>query len=177
MTRTAERQNMVCVGVITTVHGVRGNVKVKSFTRKASDFATFGTLYDASGRRSFNVKIVGESKGVFLVAVDGLTDRTAAEALRGTELYVPREKLPETDADEFYYVDLIGMTAKTPDGEILGEIKGVHNFGAGDMLEIDGIDDFVSFSKQNVPDIDLKSRVATVRLPECVEVKPEKPEP
>jgi len=91
MTNSAERQNMVCVGVITTVHGVRGNVKVKSFTRKASDFATFGTLYDATGKRSFNVKIVGESKGIFLVAIDGLTDRTAAESLRGTELYVPRK--------------------------------------------------------------------------------------
>ena len=106
-----------------------------------------------------------------------MTDRTAAEALRGTELYVPREKLPETDADEFYYVDLIGMTAKTPDGKILGKIAGVHNFGAGDMLEIDGIDDFVSFSEKNVPAVDLKARVATICLPECVEVKPEKPEP
>lgn len=104
--------NLVCVGVITTVHGVRGNVKVKSFTRNAADFAGFGTLCDASGRRSFDVKIVGESKGIFLVQIDGITDRTAAEALRGTELYVARDKLPETAENEFYYADLIGMTAK-----------------------------------------------------------------
>ena len=82
MTISDEQNTLVCVGVITTVHGVRGNVKVKSFTRKASDFATFGTLSDRSGKRHFNVKIIGESKGVFLVQIDGVTDRTAAESLR-----------------------------------------------------------------------------------------------
>lgn len=112
MTVCAERNNLICVGVITTVHGVRGNVKVKSFTRNAADFAGFGPLCDASGRRSFNVEIVGESKGVFLARIDGVTDRTAAEALRGTELYVSRDKLPETAENEFYYADLIGLTAK-----------------------------------------------------------------
>lgn len=168
--------NLVCVGVITTVHGVRGNVKVKSFTRNAADFAGFGTLCDASGRRSFDVKIVGESKGIFLVQIDGITDRTAAEALRGTELYIARDKLPETAENEFYYADLIGMTAKTPDGKVLGQIKAVYNFGAGDMLEINGVEDFVSFSQKNVPDVDLKNKTITVCMPQSVEAKPEKPE-
>lgn len=176
MTVCAERNNLICVGVITTVHGVRGNVKVKSFTRNAADFAGFGPLCDASGRRSFNVEIVGESKGVFLARIDGVTDRTAAEALRGTELYVSRDKLPETAENEFYYADLIGLTAKTSDGKILGRIKAVYNFGAGDMLEIDGVEDFVSFSQKNVPDVDLKNKTVTVCMPQSVEAKPEKPE-
>ena len=172
-----KRNDLICVGVITTVHGVRGNVKVKSFTRQGADFASFGTLCDASAKRFFNVKIVGESKGIYLVQIDGVTDRTTAEALRGTELFVARDKLPETEQNEFYYADLIGMTAKTPDGKILGIVKAVYNFGAGDMLEIDGVEDFVSFSERNVPDVDLDARVLTVLLPESVEVKPEKPEP
>ena len=173
MTVSGERNNLVCVGVITTVHGVRGNVKVKSFTQKAADFAGFGALCDAAGKRSFNVKIIGESKGIFLVQIDGITDRTAAEALRGTELYVSRDKLPETAENEFYYTDLVGMTAKSPDGKFLGQVKAVYNFGAGDMLEINGVDDFVSFCDQNIPDVDLKNRVITVCLPLSVEAKPE----
>ncbi len=176
MTVSDEQNTLVCVGVITTVHGVRGNVKVKSFTRKASDFATFGTLSDRSGKRHFNVKIIGESKGVFLVQIDGVTDRTAAESLRGTELYVSRSKLPETAKDEFYYTDLIGMTAKAPDGKVLGTVKAVYNFGAGDMLEIDKVQDFVSFTQDNIPEVDLNNRVMTVCLPNSVEAKPEKPE-
>ncbi|MBR1778763.1 MAG: 16S rRNA processing protein RimM [Alphaproteobacteria bacterium] len=173
MTVSGECENLVCVGVITTAHGVRGLVKVKSFTQNAADFAAFGALSDASAKRSFNVQIVGSNKDLFLVQIDGVTDRNAAEALRGTELFVARSQLPETAQDEFYYADLIGMTARTPDGKVLGTVKAMYNFGAGDMLEINGVEDFISFSKQNIPDVDLKNRVITVCLPESVEAKPE----
>ncbi len=178
MTASGERENLVCVGAITTAHGVRGCVKVKSFTRNAADFAAFGPLCDASAKRSFKVNIVGKNKDLFLVQIDGVTDRNAAEALRGTELFVSRSELPETAEDEFYYADLVGMTSKSPEGRVLGKVAAVYNFGAGDMLEIEGVEDFISFCKRNVPEVDLKSREMIVRLPESVEAKPEKqPEP
>ena len=173
MTASGERKNLVCVGVITTAHGVRGNVKVKSFTRNATDFAAFGPLCDASEKRSFKVKIVGKNKDLFLVQIDGVTDRNAAEALRGTELFVRRSELPETEQNEFYYVDLIGMTVKSPQGSVLGTVKAVYNFGAGDMLEIEGVEDFISFCRQNVPEIDVENREMVVCVPESVEAKPE----
>ena len=173
MTVSGERENLVRVGVITTAHGVRGLVKVKSFTRNAVDFATFGSLCDASAKRSFKVAIVGKNKDLFLVQIDGVTDRNAAEALRGTELFVPRSKLPETVENEFYYADLVGMTAKSPEGSVLGKVAAVYNFGAGDMLEIEGVEDFISFCQQNVPEVDLKNREMIVRLPQSVEARPE----
>ena len=174
MTGSGERENRICVGVITTAHGVRGWVKVKSFTRNAADFAAFGELSDASAKRSFKVEIVGKNKDLFLVRIDGVTDRNAAEALRGTELFVSRSQLPETAQNEFYYADLIGMTAKSPEGRVLGKVAAVYNFGAGDMLEIEGVEDYISFSQQNVPEVDVKARVMTVCMPESVEAKPEK---
>lgn len=164
----------VCVGVITTVHGVRGNVKVKSFTQNAADFASFGTLSDASGKRSFKMKIVGELKDQFLAAVDGIKDRTQAETLRGVELFVDRSLLPQAEENEFYYADLIGLDAKTAEGEILGKVKAVFNFGAGDMLEIENVADFIPFSNQCVPDVDLKAGFLTVILPETVSAEPPK---
>ena len=173
MTVLGERENLVCVGVITTAHGVRGLVKVKSFTRNAADFAAFGELSDASAKRSFKVQIVGKNKDLFLVQIDSVTDRNAAEALRGTELFVSRSKLPETEQDEFYYADLVGMTAKSPEGNVLGKVAAVYNFGAGDMLEIEGVEDFISFCQKNVPEVDVKNREMTVCLPESVEAKPE----
>ncbi|MBO4520333.1 MAG: 16S rRNA processing protein RimM [Alphaproteobacteria bacterium] len=173
MTGTGERENLICVGAITTAHGVRGLVKVKSFTRNAADFAAFGELSDASAKRSFKVEIVGKNKDLFLVKIDGVTDRNAAEALRGTELFVSRSRLPETAGNEFYYADLVGMTAKSPDGSVLGKVAAVYNFGAGDMIEIEGVEDFISFCQKNVPEVDVKNREMTVCLPESVEAKPE----
>ena len=174
MTASGERENLVCVGVITTAHGVRGLVKVKSFTRDAADFASFGSLCDASAKRSFKVRIVGRNKDLFLVQIDGVTDRNAAEALRGMELFVSRSQLPESVEDEFYYADLVGMTAKSPEGSVLGKVAAVYNFGAGDMIEIEGVEDFISFCQQNVPEVDVKNREMIVRLPQSVEARPEK---
>ena len=173
MTKTAEN-GKVCVAMITTAHGVRGLVKVKSYTKQARDFASYGALSDESGRQSFNAEIVGQTGDLFLVRLDGISDRTAAEALRGVKLFVSRDSLPETADNEFYYADLIGMTAKTADGEILGKVKGVYNFGAGDMLEIGSLADFLPFTDSVVPEVDVEHKTLTVVLPEFVEVKPEK---
>ena len=171
MTRVEGVEN-VCVGEVTSAHGVRGHVKVKSFTANAEDFAAYGDLKDSSGNRSFHVEITGRIKDQFLVKIKGVDDRNAAEALRGTELFISRSQLPETAAGEFYYADLIGMTAKSPDGTVLGIVKAVYNFGAGDMLEIrksDSDTEFVGFTDRTVPFVDLKSRTMTVIVPVSVE--------
>lgn len=174
---TAADQNAkVCVGMITTVHGVRGNVKVKSFTQNAEDFVSFGELQDALGKRSFKMKIVGESKDQFLVSIDGIKDRTEAEALRGTKLFIDRDLLPETEENEFYYTDLIGLDVKTSEGNVLGKVKAVFNFGAGDMLEIENMMDFIPFSNACVPEVNMKEGFLIIKLPETVSVEqPQKP--
>lgn len=171
----AERDEKICVGVITSAHGVRGHVKVRSFTAYAPDFAAYGDLKDASGTHSYAVKIVGELKDQFLVGINGVNDRNAAEQLRGVKLYIERSRLPETAEDEFYYADLIGMAVETPQGETIGSVAAVYNFGAGDVLEVkrpDSSTEFVSFTRQTVPAVDVESRVLTVCMPETVEAKP-----
>lgn len=167
------RNPKVCVAEITAAHGVRGQVKVRSFTKNAADFASYGALTDAAGSKSFTVKVLGISGDRFLVAVDGVADRNAADALRGQKLFVDRKVLPETDDNEFYYADLVGLTAKAVDGKVLGVVKGIYNFGAGDMIEIGNMADFLPFTKEIFPETDIKNGVITVRLPDFVEVKPE----
>ncbi|HEY8350949.1 MAG TPA: ribosome maturation factor RimM, partial [Sphingomonadales bacterium] len=106
----------VCVGLITGAHGVRGLVKVKPFTDDPAAVAAYGPLTDQSGRRRFALELLSFGKGQWLARVDGVSDRTAAEALRGTRLYVDRQALPEPDEDEFYHADLIGLRAELTDG-------------------------------------------------------------
>lgn len=166
-----ETRNLVCVAEITAAHGVRGQVKIRSFTQKAEDFASFGALSDAAGRKAFTVKIAGKVKDFFLASIDGVTDRTTADSLRGTKLFVDRSLFPETDEDEFYITDLVGLTARTGDGEILGRIKGVYNFGAGDMIEIENMAEYLPFSKTVFPEVDVRGGFATVVLPVYVEAK------
>ena len=124
----------VCVGVVAGAHGVRGLVRVKSFTDDPADIAAYGPLSDKPGRRRFTLEIVGSAKGVLLARIGGVGDRDAAEALRGLEFYVDREALPQTDEDEFYHADLIGLPVFLENGEPYGTVRALHEFGAGDMI-------------------------------------------
>lgn len=127
----------VCLGVIVGVHGVRGVMRFKSFTERPEDIAAYGPLADESGARSWRLTVTGQAKGVVLGRLDGVADRTAAEALKGTALYVPRAALPPVDDDEaFYHADLIGLTVRRADDAVFGVVTAVHDFGAGDMLEV-----------------------------------------
>lgn len=147
----------VCVGAIAGVHGVRGAVRIKSFTDRPSDIASYGPVEDESGQRRFGVKITGEVKGLVIATLNGVTDRDAAEALKGTRLYVSRARLPATTEDEFLYIDLVGLTAEDVDGKGLGTVTGVYDFGAGEVLEIagDGGGLMVPFTKAAVPVVDI----------------------
>jgi len=148
----------VTLGVIVGVHGVRGLVRVKSFTEDPDDITAYGPLKDAAGK-SYELQVTGRAKGMLLVRIAGINDRNAAETLKGIELQVERDRLPEADEDEFYHADLIGLQADMVAGECLGQVVAVQNFGAGDLLEIrlEGSRKtvLVPFNGEVIPEIDL----------------------
>ncbi|CAA7623178.1 ribosome maturation factor RimM [Magnetospirillum sp. SS-4] len=158
----------VCVGVVVGVHGVRGAVKVKSFTEVPTDIGYYSPVEDETGSRKIRLKVTGEAKGVVIAALDGIGDRDAAEALRGTKLWVSRERLPRTGEDEFLYSDLIGMAVEGTDGRRLGTVAMVHDFGAGDVLDIALAERgnlMVPFTKAAVPEVDVPGRRLVVVPP------------
>jgi len=153
-------EKRVCVGVVAGAHGVRGAVKIKSFTAEPKDVAGYGLLEDESGQERFSLRLVGEAKGVLIGWLSGVADRDRAEALRGLRLYLSRAALPPTDEDEFYHADLIGLDAVLADGTPLGQVKAVHDFGAGDTLEIERPERppaMVPFTRAVVPIVDLEA--------------------
>ena len=127
----------VLVGVLGAAQGVRGEVRVKSYTAVASAIADYGPLWSEDGRRSFTLTALRPLKDDMLVArIAGLTDRDGAAALTGTKLYINRASLPPPDEDEFYQIDLVGLLAEDEAGQPLGRVAAVQNFGAGDLLAI-----------------------------------------
>lgn len=159
----------LCVGVIVGAHGIRGDLRVKCFTGIPEDIASYGPLTDAGGTRNFRLRILGGGRGVLRVHVDGIETRTAAEELAGIELYVMRDRLPAPEADEFYHADLVGLRAERKDGSHYGLIRAVHDFGAGDMIEIalaEGGVVVLPFTEAIVPEIDLDTGRAVVVPPE-----------
>jgi 16S rRNA processing protein RimM len=126
----------ICVGIVTGPQGVRGAVRIKSFTEVAEDIAGYGPVEDESGARRFELNIIGNAKGVLIAQISGIKDRDQAEGLRGLRLYLPRSALPETEAEEYYHVDLIGLEAVLGDGTPVGRVRAIYDFGAGDTLEL-----------------------------------------
>ncbi len=170
---TAERQKKwVCVAAVVAAHGIRGAFRLKSFTEQPEDVAAYGPVFDQKGHRLFALDIIGPAKGGVIVKAEGITDRNAAEALRGTELFVPRSALPDPDDDEFYYSDLEGLTAFHVDGARIGVVARVVNHGAGDLIEI--TDDhgklhLIPFDTASVPVIDVENcRIEITPRPELV---------
>lgn len=162
----------ILLATIGAAHGVRGEVRVKSFTADPTALGDFGPLAAKDGRR-FEIEHLRPAKNVVVVKFRGVDDRGAAEALNGVSLYVPREELPAAAADEFYHADLIGLDVFTPDGEPLGAVVAVHDFGAGDLLDIApsgaegarGASFLVPFTKEAVPQVDIAGGRITVIQP------------
>jgi 16S rRNA processing protein RimM len=147
----------VCVARIGAPSGVRGEVRLWSFTADPAAVARYGPLSTADGR-VIEIAALKPAKDCFLARLKGVTDRTAAEALRNIELYVGRDKLAPAGEDEYYHADLIGLAAVDTAGAALGTVIAVQNFGAGDILEIApprGDTLLVPFSKAAVPEIDV----------------------
>jgi 16S rRNA processing protein RimM len=158
----------ICVGQFAGAHGVRGLVRLKSFTADPADVTRYGPVETEDGARRFALEVVGQAKGSLIVRVADVADRDAAAALAGTRLYVARARLPAPDADEFYHADLIGLRVAAPDGAPLGTIRTVDDFGAGVVLELalaDGRAVMVPFTRAVVPEIDLAHGRAVVVVP------------
>lgn len=166
--------NRLCLGAIAGAHGVRGEVRIKTFTASPEAIGTYGALQDEAGTREFEITRCRASKGGVVAALKGVSDRNAAEALKSTRLYVNRAQLPDLSGeDEFYHADLIGLAAQLADGTDFGMVIAIHNFGAGDMLEIRLPDEketvYLPFTRETVPQVDMEERVLTVTPPEEVE--------
>src|SRR6056297_1806246 len=128
----------VCVGAIAGSFGVKGEVRLKSFCADPQAIGTYGALSSEDGARTWDVRLTRPVKAGFAARLSGVGDKDAADALRGTRLYVERDILPSLPDDEFYHADLIGLTVVDTGGEVLGTVKAVLNHGAGDLLEITG---------------------------------------
>ena len=164
----------VCLGQISGAHGVRGLVKVRSFTEAPDGVAAYGPLTDQAGQRTFTLTLLSRHKGQWLAHIDGVADRDAAASLAGTRLYVARNQLPPPDVDEFYQADLIGMRAEGLEGAVIGRVTAIHDFGAGDVLELARADAgtgmvtetmLLPFTRSVVPVIDLAAGRLVVVLP------------
>ncbi|MBS28009.1 MAG: 16S rRNA processing protein RimM [Alphaproteobacteria bacterium] len=156
----------VCLGVVTGAHGLHGLLRVRPYTDVPEDIAAYGPVQSEDGQREFTLDVRNRTgKGQILVHIEGVDDRTAAEALKGEQFYIARGQLPDAGDDEFYHADLIGMAVVSNEGEELGAVRAVNNFGGGDMLEISGADGqlaTVPFTKAAVPEIDLDARRVVV---------------
>src|ERR1043165_9732905 len=157
-----------CIAQIGAAHGVRGEVRLKPFTEDPLAVTRYGALTSEDGKQRFEIEAVRPAKDVLVARLKGVTDRDAAEALKNIRLYVAREKLPAPEADEFYHADLVGLTARKQNGETVGIVKAVHNFGAGDLLEIEppsGATIMLPFNKTTVPTVDIAAKKIVVEPP------------
>ncbi|HAV07898.1 MAG TPA: 16S rRNA processing protein RimM [Rhodobacteraceae bacterium] len=128
--------NHICVGAIMGAFGVHGEVRIKSFTAEPEALADYAPLTTEDGKRSFKVQLTRQIPQGFAARLSDVRSREEAEALKGTRLFVPRERLPSLPDDEFYHTDLIGLDVVDTGGVALGRVKAVLNHGAGDILEI-----------------------------------------
>ena len=164
--------SQICVARIGAAHGVRGEVKLWTFTEEPFAVTRYGPLSTKDGARQFEVTQAREAKDHLVATLKGVTTRNEAERLNGIELYVARGKLPATEADEYYHADLIGLAAVTATNEPLGEVIAIHNFGAGDIIEIappTGATIMLPFSNAVVPTVDLAAGRVVIELPEEVD--------
>ena len=162
----------VCVARIGAAHGVRGAVKLWTFTEDPFAVKRYGPLSTKDGARQFEIASAREAKGHLVAQFKGIATRDEAERLNGLELYVPRKKLPATDEDEYYHADLIGLAAVTTADEPLGRVIAIHNFGAGDILEIaphSGATMLLPFTNAVVPTVDIAGGRVLIELPQEVE--------
>lgn len=171
---------LICIGAIAGAFGVRGEVKIKPFTHDPAAVTAYGPLLDAKGQVVLTAKKGRKAKAFIIVSAPEVKTREQAEALKSTKLYVPRGALPVPDDEEFYYADLIGLPVETVDGEPKGKIKAIHDFGGGDILEIQtpGEKDWYHpFTKLAVPVVDIKARRVVIEIvePDPVEKSDEMP--
>ncbi len=152
--------NRICVGAVAGAFGVRGEVRLKSFTAQPEDIAEYNPLYSEDGQQSFSVSLIGQTKNGFTARLTGIQTKEQADALKGMRLFVDRDVLPELPDDEFYHADLIGLDVYDTGGTLLGRVENVLNHGASDLLEIkpaSGETILLPFTIALVPTVDLRA--------------------
>jgi 16S rRNA processing protein RimM len=158
----------ILLGVVIGAVGLKGEVKVKTFTESPQAIARYGDLHLKDGRTFAVASARGGKGGEAVVALKGVADRAGAEALKGSELFVPRGALPAVDEEEYYHADLIGLRAEDSEDRLIGTVKAIHNYGASDVLEIaraDGGDLLLAFTRETVPVVDVKNGRMVVAVP------------
>lgn len=166
----------ICVARIGAAHGVRGEVNLWSFTEDPAAVASYGPLETQDGMQRFEIEALRPAKDHFVARIAGVGDRDAAEKLRNLDLYIPRARLPKIDEDDtFYHADLIGLDVVTPDGTQVGTVHALHNFGAGDIIEImpvgSGEPVMLPFNEMTVPKIDLQKKQIVIVRPTEIEAR------
>lgn len=150
---------MICIAAIAGAFGIRGEVRLKSFTARPEDVAAYGALESEDGNKSFTVTLTGQTSGALTARLSDIATKEQADALRGTRLYLPRERLPDLPEDEFYHADLIGLSVYDSGGAPLGRVRAVLNHGASDILEIEVPGEsrtvLLPFTREAVPTVDL----------------------
>ncbi len=153
--------DLICIAAIAGAFGVQGEVRLKSFTARPEDVATYGPLSVEDGSRSFEVTLDRQIKNGFAARLSGVVTKEQADALRGTQLFAPRSALPGLSDDEYYHADLIGLSVYDTGGTLLGTVKSVQNHGATDLLELQGValsaTVLLPFTMASVPTVDLAS--------------------
>lgn len=167
----AARRGRVCVGAVAGAHGVRGDVRIKSFTNRPEDIAVYGPVENERGDRNFVLTLHGRARGLLIGSIEGIDGRDDAEALRGERLYVDRARLPEPEEEgEFYHADLLGLSALDGAGNRRGEVAAILPAGDAAVLEVDpgGGEEtiLVPFTREHVPEIDIPGGRIVIDPPE-----------
>ncbi|MCZ7593896.1 MAG: ribosome maturation factor RimM [Hyphomicrobium sp.] len=166
MTEKAQR---ILLGRILAAHGIRGDVVIDSYTGNPEDIAAYGPLATEDGSRQFDISVVRATPKGVIARVAGVADRNGAEALKGTALYALRTQLPTTGEGEYYYADLVGLRAEDTNGERIGTVVAVQNYGAGDLLELrlegQHTTELVPFIDAFVPIVDVAAGRVVVAMP------------
>lgn len=176
MNKPAETPSpLVLVGTIIAAHGIRGQVKLESYTENPRAIAEYGTLLDAKGTPLFKVSIKGQTGPHLIAEIEGITTRNHAETLIRTPLYISRALLPETEESEFYQHDLIGLKVRRADGTQFGTVLAVHNFGASDIVEITLTEskdtEMFAFTSATFPEVNIKEGYIVIDPPEVIKAE------
>ncbi len=175
----ATNESLLLVGVVGAARGLKGEVRVKSFTDNPADIGSYGELTDETGKACYKIKVTGKRKESVTARIEGVEDRTAAENVRGLKLFVRREQMPKLDEDEFYFSELVGLDAVLVDGKKWGRVVLADDFGAGPVLEVElasGKNEMVPFTLDVVPEVNLEKGLIVVVPPEGLLVRPEEEE-
>ncbi|MGH6870765.1 MAG: ribosome maturation factor RimM [Rhizomicrobium sp.] len=164
----------VLLGVVVAAQGLKGAVKVKTFTARPDALGDYGPLHDGAGRVLTVSAARAARANEAIVQFREVTDRDAADALKSAELFVARAQLPAAEANEFYHADLIGLAAEDTEGRAIGTVRALHNFGAGNVIEIlrgDGDEVFLPFTREVAREIDIAGGRIVIAAPEEIEAR------